>query len=274
MNREYDVDALARDWLHEGPTQISQRVVDEALVEVHRTHQRRAGTLRRFLAVNMTAARLAATAGVLALLVSVGVTLPYLASGPGSVTAPTCPSPIPTAAAGQSPAASPPPLDATFTSPLHGYSVDYPVCWTVSPATVPWTTTAGSNWGSPMLDELRGPTARFVAESQPLQAGQTREAWMAAYLGGGFDATAIDALPTVAVGDQVGVIHPGQWGAPASSGAVVPGALLYDAIVVVDERGYDITLDGNITDPYVRSVLATVRFDTSSAVDVLPSPSP
>ncbi len=182
------------------------------------------------------------------------------------------PSSVPTAGAAQAPADSPPPLDATFTSPLHGYSVDYPECWTVTPASALWTTTAGSNWGSRVLDELRGPTARFTAESQRLEAGQTREAWIAAYFG--LDAAAIAGLPTVAVGDQVGVIRPEQWGTQASGAAVIPGALLYDAAVVVDGRGYDIGIDGAITDPYVRAMLATVAFDPAGAVDTMTSLSP
>lgn len=271
MSPEYDVDTLTRDWLHEGPTQMSLHVVEAALAEVHHTRQRRPGALWRSFAMNMTAARVAIAAVTLTLLVTVGVTLNHPASGPGGPPAPACPSPVPTAAADELPADSPPPLDATFTSPLHGYSVDYPGCWTVTPASALWTTPAGSNWGSPAMDELRGMAARFTAESQRLQPGQTRESWMAAYFG--VDATAIAGLPTVEVGNQVGVAHPGQWGVQASGGAVVPRALLYDAVVVVDGRGYDIGLDGDITDPYVRAVLATVTFDPASAIDIRPSPS-
>jgi hypothetical protein len=276
MNPDRDLDALARDWLREGPAhpaQLREAVVEATLHQVHVTRQRRAGALRRLFAVNLPVPRVAIAAVALALLGALGLTLPYLSHTPGGYSPPSCPSPIPTAAAGESPADSPPPLDATFTSPLHGYSVEYPTCWTVTPATATWRVTDGSNWGSTVLDELRGADARFTAESQPLRPGQTREDWIAAYFGRGFDPAAVDGLPTVMVGDQVGVIRPGQWGVVASSGALFTGDLLYDAAVVVDGRGYDLALDGAITDPYVRAFFAGVTFDPGSAVDTAPSAS-
>ena len=180
------------------------------------------------------------------------------------------PSPLPSASAGASHvrASDPAPsLTETFVSPLHGYSVRYAPDWTVTSAREPWTRGARLLWGDPALDELHSGTVRFTGASQPLPEGQSPEKWIAAYAGPGADPSTWSPTP---IGDQVGLIDVD--GVPALAGTIVPGGLLFDAVVVIDGRGYNFTMDGQLDHAALAAMLATVALDPDSAHDAAAAP--
>jgi hypothetical protein len=78
------------------------------------------------------------------------------------------------------------------------------------------------------------------------------------------------AWQPIASGDQTGYVDVD--GVPAQGGTIVPGGLLFDAVVVVDGRGYNFALDGNVDHDYFVAMLTTVIFDAASAVDPTAAP--
>jgi hypothetical protein len=88
------------------------------------------------------------------------------------------------AAPSRSPSASPPPSpvagSSTFTSTVHGISIDHPVDWHVRPATEPWTD-GELNFDSPAADVIYHPALRdrlyFVMASQPFESPSEAEDW-------------------------------------------------------------------------------------------------
>jgi hypothetical protein len=268
MSTNSDFDKIARTWLQDGPSQIADRSLQAALDEVHVTSQQRFGVARRSFPMNSNAWRIAAAAVIAVLIIGAGVAFLGRTSSGGVGGGPAAtPTPSPTAAATESAAPTPrptvPPLTQTFTSNLHGYSIKYPASWTATPATAAWPPGPGLNWGNAGLDELRGASARLTGTSQPLVVGQTAAAWMRAY---GGDPS---AWQPIAIGDQTGYI---DYDGALAQGGIVPGGLLYDAVVVVDARGYNFTLDGNVDHDYFVAMLATVVFDPAAAVDPNPAP--
>jgi hypothetical protein len=115
-------------------------------------------------------------------------------------------------------------------------------------------------WGSSALDELRGDTTRLVAAAQPLASGESEESWLTWYAKlGACNGPDPAEWPEIAVGDRVGVMSAD--GCPAAAGTVASGGKLYDVVVFVGNRAYNITLDGDIDRPLVESILATVTFE-------------
>lgn len=74
----------------------------------------------------------------------------------------------------------------------------------------------------------------------------------------------------IAIGDQTGFIA--YDGSMAAGGTIVPGGLLFDAVVVVEGRGYNFTLDGYVDHDYFAAMMATVVLDPASAVDPTAAP--
>lgn len=71
-------------------------------------------------------------------------------------------------------------LDGTFVSPAYGYSIGSGTGWTMTPASHPWV---GFDNVTPTTDDLEptGTDSTVSIASQPLAAGQTYDAWVAAY---------------------------------------------------------------------------------------------
>jgi hypothetical protein len=61
------------------------------------------------------------------------------------------------------------------------------------------------------------------------------------------------------VGDQVGVMSAD--GCKAQGATIAPGGLLFDVVVVVDQRAYNFTVDGMTDHAFVEAILATVVFN-------------
>ena len=163
------------------------------------------------------------------------------------------------------------PLTETFTSPRHGFSVRYPVGWTVRPATASWPQDYFLPVNSPGLDQLvRAGKARLVVASQRLGTGQTEDDWLAAYFhpyeGGqpcGGDRSAWPRLPISGASGYLDA-DACEWSAEAR---IAEPDVRFHAIVFRGGRVYQIGLDGNVDLGYFRAVLAALTLDPSTAVD-------
>jgi len=137
MSDERTFERTARAWLELGTDHAPDRAVQSVLLAIQTTPQER--DLRipwRFPTVN-TPLRVGVAAVIGLLLLGAG-TFFLRGAGPGVGGSPPPASPS-TGAPSTSPRPSLLPLDATFTSTIHGISIDYPAGWQVRPATEPWT---------------------------------------------------------------------------------------------------------------------------------------
>jgi hypothetical protein len=140
VERDFDFDQLSRLWLQEGPTELSDRVLDAALADIHGHRQRRTvlGVPWRFHPMS-NVIRAVAVAAVIAAVGIAGIAfLVRPTAGPATSPAPTpaaTAGPTPSTGPSQSPTALPSASPAaipltTFTSSLLGYSVGLPGGWT------------------------------------------------------------------------------------------------------------------------------------------------
>jgi hypothetical protein len=232
-------------WLEEDPNIAPPAVLDTVLAAFPSIPQRRASrvpwrlqTMNRFALMGAAAAIVAAGLGGLALLAG--------AQGRGTIDA--SPSPA---------------LTQEFASPRNGYAVQYPVGWSATTATSTWLPNTHTLWGDPALDTLQSQSARFVAASQPLADGQTADAWYQAYCTlGRLSSEACAAVPgswsTIEIGSLTG--YATLDGERSLPGSIVPGASVFDAVVVTDGRGYEFTLDGAVDRSLFERMLASVTF--------------
>jgi hypothetical protein len=152
MNTNADFDRHASAWLADGPTELSDRVLEAALREVQLTQQRRALRVPwRFPLMPALSRTTAMAALVLVAVVGAG-TLFYLTSNrPGGVgsQSTSAPTTAPTAAPTVAPTAAPTPQPTfdpadpsawtTYTSAVYGFTMAYPSDWSVdAPATHKW----------------------------------------------------------------------------------------------------------------------------------------
>jgi hypothetical protein len=124
MNDDRRIERMLDDWLMGGPTELPDRVLDDALDEIDRTAQRRPLGMLRGRTMTDSVKILIGAAAVFALVVGGGL-LGRIVSGSvdrGFVGA----TPLPTATPAPTVATS------TFTSALYRYRVTYPVTWQVA----------------------------------------------------------------------------------------------------------------------------------------------
>jgi hypothetical protein len=277
MTLDRDFERIASAWLADGPTELSDRVLDAVVDEIHLTRQRRASRVPwRFPTMSMPA-RVAALIAVGALAIAGAIALGGIGglSRTNQTTAPTA-APAVVAPSGQ--AVQIPALTNTFTSPRLGYSVKYPDGWALNPATVVWEPGKTIAWGDGAMDELTGSTARLSVASQNIPTGQAGSDWLIAYCGAGTVigvttsdcATQVASWPAIKIGGFTGKVAID--GEQDLSGAIgkVGESRIYDAVVVIGARAYALTLDGDVDRPYFEALLATFKSDPSSAVDLAP----
>ncbi len=270
MTTDRDLDRIARAWLADGPEELSDRVIDAAVDQIHLTRQRRTVGVPWRLPTMTTPTRVAAAA-VIGVLV-VGGTLFILGrpgpsavgGGPAPTLAPTAtPTHVPVAATPSTTAIPVPALTETFTSPRHGYSILLPAGWTATPAIKPWTTGIDTTYLDPALDALGSDEALLAVASSPLAKGQTAEQWLVPYCRSGADGKTCGRQ--IAIGDTVG--HVDEDGLSVEGGTVETGGRVFGAAVVVDGRGYIFTLDGHVDTKLFEALLKTVTFDAANAID-------
>ncbi len=190
-------------------------------------------------------------------------------SGPGPSATPAA-SPTASGSAGAD-------LTESFVSLRYGYTVRYPSGWTATPATNHWLAGTQPLWGDPTLDTIGTNDARLAVASQPLagteyvdrelRLGQTADDWLLAQCGSS-GPTAASCGPSIFFGGQSGRLV--EDGSPASGGTAATGGVIYDAAVVVGDRGYEFTLDGKVNRALFDALLASVTFDADSAIDLPP----
>ena len=275
MTLDRDFERIASAWLADGPTELSDRVIDVVVDQIHLTRQRRAPRVPwRFRTMSMPA-RVVALIAVGALAIAGAVVIAGIGGrfSPSQTTQPSAP---PTGAT-----ISIPPLTKSFTSPRLGYSVKYPDPWTTTPARVVWAPGNTIAWGDGAMDELTGATARLSVASQPVPDGpgsspMSDADWMSSYCRAdtalGMSKADCDAQvaawPVVKIGGFNGKVDlDGEKALPGTIGRVGE-SLVYDAVVVVAGRAYAFTLDGHVDRPYFEALLATVVLDPGNAVDL------
>ena len=207
MSTNSDFDRSIAAWLTDGPAELSDRVLDAALDEVHTTRQRPRGARPRRTSL-MPSLRVWATAA--AVVVAVGLVGLVLLQTTGSVAVPG-PSALPSAAAvvpsnpvaapsaatsaepSAAPSAAPSGVSTAewtaFTSARYGYSLRLPPGWTQVPKTGRWSLARTNEQPKPAdhfegVDPLNGnPTDEFSAFSALLPAGSNADAWIQAFFG-------------------------------------------------------------------------------------------
>ncbi len=102
-----------------------------------------------------------------------------------------------------------------------------------------------------------------------MQPGQTADEWLANFAAGACLTPRENWIP-VPIGASAGFID--SDGCEAPDPPLGKGGALFDAVVIVGNRAYSFTMDGEVSHSDFVSVLATVTLDPESAVD--PSPSP
>jgi hypothetical protein len=265
MSTDQDFDRITQAWLAEGPESLSDRVIEAVVEEIQVTPQ------GRFLRQPWSSMASLSSAAAIGLLLAAGAFV-YL-TGPGrpELSRPG-PNTTPSPAATSSTAATSwgnsvlGPLVARFTSTLNGYSVSIPADWTTTrQATTPWRTGTVPFHGGAMLDEVRSPTMRFVGTSQPIAPAGSADAWVQAEIDLNIVCEGLHPVPEqVPVGRFIGIIE--------QNGCNMGLGRLFDVLVVVGGRGYDLTMDGDVTHDQFLAVLATVEFDPASAFAVVPLP--
>ncbi|MGH2477176.1 MAG: hypothetical protein ACRDIL_18105, partial [Candidatus Limnocylindrales bacterium] len=124
MNDERRIERMLDDWLVSGPTELPDRVLDDALDLIDQTAQRRPLGLLRGRRMTDSVKILLGAAAVFALVVGGGL-LGRVVSGPvDQGVAAATPAPAATTA--------PAPASSTFTSELYRYGVTYPATWQVA----------------------------------------------------------------------------------------------------------------------------------------------
>jgi hypothetical protein len=159
----------------------------------------------------------------------------------------------------------------TFVSARNGFSIAHPAGWAVTPATASWPRNTFMPRAHPALDRLEDPgRARLLIASQPLNPGQTEEAWLAAYFHpyeadgpcGGDRST----WPRLVVDGRSGYLDENACGVAVDVRISDPD-VAFDVLVFASGRVYTIGLDGDVSLAEFETLLATVRLDPSAAVD-------
>ncbi|MFL5686380.1 MAG: hypothetical protein ACJ77D_10045 [Chloroflexota bacterium] len=258
----------------EAPQRAPDWVLASALETIESTPQRRVLIRAPWRPIDMSTFAKVAIAAVVVLAVGViGVSMlgPRSSSvGGGQPTASPSPSasasPSTRATPSGSPASSPPPPSATFTSTMHGISTGYPEAWKTSAATQPWPGT-GLSFTSPDIDYMYDTELThdlFLAmASQPL-AGKTGEQWVTDFLA--------DPESDCASGTSTPITVDGATGQLCGTLVAVSagGRGYFVRLYTSSDRTSLVDVYG---DDYFTSILATVRLHPEDARDTPAAPS-
>jgi hypothetical protein len=179
MNAPRDRSAIVAAWLEEGPNELPESTRRAIAVDVRTTPQSRRSNWFpwRFPAVDQLSLVALAAVSVMVLAIA-GLAVSRFARDGGNVGGPPpAPSDAPPSPSPQPWTTLPiPPMQQTFFSERHGYTVSYPAGWSSSPATQAWWPPdwkAGASPAEPFdfLDGGGDQLARFRAASAPLPDG-------------------------------------------------------------------------------------------------------
>jgi hypothetical protein len=293
---ENDFDRTARLWLEDGPTELSDRVLQAALDEIHVTKQRRAWwPARRFRQMN-TPIRIAVAAAAVFLIALVGVNL--MARNGGGVGGPPAPptptpTPIPTVVASTAPSSLQPGtyvagdpflVRVTFTVPA-GWegniggpflvNLDRPdgkgqVSFSVSPALY-----ADPCQGDRLQTQQPGPSAAELATALAnlpgLQATTPTDVTLGGYQGKQLTLTA----PASGSGCTPGTDGYAIWQLPLGAVNYVPPGNS-DRVWILDVNGQRLVIDSQVSPSQTAVNTAEVQtvLDSIRLAPGAPSPSP
>jgi hypothetical protein len=170
MNPKTGLDRRAAAWLADGPTELSDRVLEAALREVHLTRQARRGLTSGRFGSMITTVRLAAAVTILA--IAMAGLLAISSGGTNGPSASPSAEASQTSASTQAPSPSVdtallPPDTAewvTYTSTQYGIAIAHPPGWTIEPATRAWTFAADA-----ALDPRSSAMDAFMSEDGTLR---------------------------------------------------------------------------------------------------------
>ena len=283
MTTQRDLERTLDAYFAVGAEEVADRVIDEALLTIAHTPQRRGLTVPWRPNVMNPFARLAVAAA--AIVIVAGGALYLISPGNEGVGGPPAATPSPSAAA---PSASPSassaptpelaPIDPTtwvpYMSERYGYTLEHPADWTVEPSQSDWGSgsihSEVSEWEDEISDPGGGDAAggyTIFAGRQDLESDQTPESWTAEYISN----KALDA------GGICGDISADQYGPVEIDGEtgqriemVCAGTTFYTAAIVVhDGSAYLVALATNAGSENTRAVelfdavLASFRFAAS-----------
>ena len=192
MSTNRDFDRIAAAWLAEGPSELADRVLDDALAEVHLTHQRR-GPFAPWRYAPMNGLSRAVAAVVVAALVLGGAVYLLGRNNPsiGAPGATPVVSPSPTFA-GPPPTQVPASGLVPFTSAQYGYTISVIKGWGAVVATRSLHGTEPLYGNDPQIftpagdsimggfDAIQsGPTGRLLIAGSPTPAGMNLASWTA-----------------------------------------------------------------------------------------------
>jgi hypothetical protein len=292
MNTNSDFDRHAAAWLADGPTELSDRVLDAALQEVHLTQQRRRLPVPWTNPYMSQPFRAAAAVAIVAIASLAAITL----SGFGGTPRPSpAPSPSPSASASILPSPSATvSIDTStwtnYTSSRYGFTIGHPTAWTVEPASRAWTIAADAkDFLTPGAEAFVAPgrAIRVTAWAVPLEAGTTVEtkddivAWLNDYCPHS-DSTPCDGIRdrSVAMCNEHRDCHPGLL-VPFDSEvmAFFSAGTFQDEMVVVavwwDEKATETAPYGgsrNLLEAFLETM--NVVPPVGDQIDAWPSPSP
>jgi hypothetical protein len=185
MNTNSEFDRHAAAWLDDGPTELSDRVLDAALREVHLTRQRRRWAAP-WRTLNMRTPIRLATA--IAIVVVIGYGALNLLRPNGGIGALPSAS---TASTGLAPTAVPSPtlvpLDTSswflYVSRWNWLGVEYPRGWTAIDADHAWSLDADAAWPNTAADTFVSPDGRvkLASWSVVVDPGTNLLTWIEAY---------------------------------------------------------------------------------------------
>jgi len=167
MNTKTGLDRRAAAWMADGPTELSDRVLDAALREVHLTHQRRVLVPWRFPLMSAISRSTALAAVVLVAVLGAGAAVYFNSpSGFGARVTPA-PTPAPTAAPTTAPS-FPPGITGwtSYTSKVHGFTLGYPDDWTLE-----WAATREWQAGDTIFDAAKAQFADVFAAPEKETVG-------------------------------------------------------------------------------------------------------
>ena len=160
----------------------------------------------------------------------------------------------------------PPALDATFTSTVHGYSIDYPGGWNVSAATVAWDARLSE------LDDLtadlllNGDIGDFRIASTLLPDGVDTDAWIGQWL------TEANSPCAPARATLAEIVIDGQPGRVRTSCGAVEATVVADGRVYMFGMSVDRSTPGVSARAVFEAMIATVQLMPESALQETPAP--
>jgi hypothetical protein len=280
MNARRDPDSVLGAWLDEGPTELPDATRRAILTALRTTPQARRGLHAPWkLGPVSTLARTAAAVVAIAVVGFGALAVLSARIGPGVQPSPSGPP--------SSPVIPLPTLDATFVSPQYGYSIRYPSSWTVRLGAGPWPIGTNLTPGESISDAILSPVGphvmRISTASVALPSGWTVDDFRRF-------ATPfpLDPRPCTPVAPIRGPVTFAYERSPGASLEQLPavvsingcasiaglGGNIYDLEVIAGSRGYEFTLDGEISTDEVQAWLATITLEPASAPAGSQAPTP